>query len=184
MKLNLFLILILSISSCNTSPTNDNEKVLKQEVNSSDEKLNTALPKEISFVDSTNFDNYRPENPLAKDQVNAYQLDKLNFPAENYFLRKEIDFSNSFKTKIFTGITEMEMKTFLVTYDSTGKLIDHLLIAYDEIAESAFRTITRIDENVIHIDEYNYMDGNHPKQTISYVLNSKGEFIKMDILKR
>lgn len=182
MKLNLFSILfILSfITSCNTTSTNDNKKMEEHDVNNSNKELSATISNKINFVDSTNFDNYTPENPLNEKQIVEFQLDKLNFPAEDYFFRKELDFSNSFTTKIFTAMTEMEMKTYLITYNSTGQMIHNIIIAYDEIAESASRTITRIENSIVHIDEYNYMEDNLNKQTNSYVLNNNGEFIKMD----
>ncbi|MCA5003698.1 hypothetical protein [Sphingobacterium bovistauri] len=183
MKLLKHIFILLVLSSCNDT------KEKRKEVNIPD--TNNVLirdtsqvqtveqPSEINITDSTNFDNFKVSIPLKEFEILDLQLKSLDFPAENYYFRYDISISNKFLTKVITATTEMEMKTYLISYDLENNIIDNLVIAYDEIAESAFRTLSKIENKTIYITEYNYMTEEPEKIESKFEIRDNGKIIKL-----
>jgi len=131
----------------------------------------------LPFTDSTNFDNYHEEETFSSDL-----LDKINF---QQIFPDGSDFRIRYKVKLIDSIYsivvtmkqgEHELLTTLLNIDNQFKIKGTLLIAYDEIAESAFRTEGKILSNGIEVTEWNYM-GEEPEKTLKkYILKSNGEF--------
>ena len=71
---------------------------------------------------------------------------------------------------------ENELVTTLVNIDQNNTIIDHLDIAYDEIAESALRTISIISKANIVVEDWNYFNENNQKTTKTYLVTSDGKF--------
>jgi hypothetical protein len=127
--------------------------------------LNKYRTATTPIVDTTNFDNHRIINLLTEKQITLLSLTKvLNIQQDsceelkvgvNYLL----DLSPNFKTIVFYYYpNEHEIYSVLVNYDSAYKMIDFKTIAMDEIAESFFRTVSRIEKNRITITNFKYFN--------------------------
>lgn len=72
------------------------------------------------------------------------------------------------------------MQTFLISYAKEDyKMIDKVVIAYDEIAESAFSSIGKVSRNEIAVTNYNYMADEPVIETQKYRIESSGKFMKL-----
>ncbi len=138
--------------------------------------LPQSLPlKQFPVTDSTSF-----------DQLEALKIADQNFPGsiksqlegtdkKNFSLNYSLPFSNHFTTVVITYQNgDHELFTTLLTLDRNNKIINTLDIAYDEIAESAFRKISVINRENIEVTSWNYMS-EVPEKTIErYKVKSDG----------
>ncbi len=124
-----------------------------------DEVIRAAKGKTLPVVEMTNFDSFIDEDDYEEIDANALKLDQIypDFNNENYRFRPiayyQVPLSNNFHTIVITLLKgEHEMKTVLINYDTEGKPIAHEEVAFDEIAESMSRTVSRISENKLTVN--------------------------------
>lgn len=131
------------------------------------------------IVDSTNFDNYKDQDGLENNLfVNETGFQKKNPDAENIRLRYLLRFSDQYYSTVISYRNgEHEMFTTLINTTKDKKIIDQLPIAYDEIAESAFRKTSTMDQNKIVVEDWNYMNEEPTKETSTYQISKEGNFI-------
>ena len=137
---------------------------------------------EPPFVDSTNF-NYPFEGKiLTSDQIQMLNLDEVfgkeyvEFEQSKIGINYELNLSNKFRTIAFYFyFTYNELISTLVTYDKEFNIIDHITVAYDEIAESIFRTESKIEMDKITISNYKFFNETIVENEIVEITSS-GEF--------
>ena len=154
-------------------------------IDSADKELLQSLPiMEVPLIDSTNFDNFErigvPDNGFLK----RAGLKTSEAEAKNFRLNYHIPFSTSFATVAITYQSgDHELFTALLTLDNQRKVIDRLVIAYDEIAESAFRKTSEIQNDIVVVTSANWMEAAPVYEFETYVLQPDGTFKKL-ILRR
>lgn len=132
------------------------------------------------IIDSTNFDNFEP---MGKPKMNFLlkikaftKRDDISDIALNY----RIPPPGKFTSLVLTyKLGEHELVTSWLTLDERNTIIDKLDIAYDEIAESAFRTTSFIDQDSIWVSHWNYMGDVPLEEKEIYFLQSNGKFEKV-----
>lgn len=142
--------------------------VEKPSVNSNFEKIVNSFPlKSVPAVDSTNYDNIERLSALKDVDLKELKLDKLFSGGSNFKINSRYDLSPDFKTISVTfNKGEMEVYTELLNFTNQGELIDHTVISYDEIAESAFRKWSEISKDKIILTDINYFE--EPAKTEKY----------------
>jgi hypothetical protein len=141
--------------------------------------LATVPFKKVPVVDSTNFDNFNGKDPLSEKLVSQLQLKSLDPNIKHFYARYRIAFTTAVDLMAVTAPAENEMKTFLVSYAKEDyKVIDKVVIAYDEIAESAFSSIGKVSKNEITVTNYNYMTEEPVIETLKYHIEKSGKFSK------
>lgn len=128
--------------------------------NSNFEKIVNSFPlKLVSAVDSTNFDNVDRLSVLKNVDLKELKLDKLFSDGSNFRINSRYDLSPDFKTISVTfNKGEMEVFTELLNFTNQGELIDHMVISYDEIAESALRKWSEISKDKIILTDISYFE--------------------------
>ncbi|UIR57295.1 hypothetical protein LZQ00_05630 [Sphingobacterium sp. SRCM116780] len=178
---------ILLLSSCNQNKVNQKTEKIENNKISFQPKIDTAtkeIPlfkaietRTLPFTDSTNFDNFLGKDSMPDEVISQLHLGDIEPQKEAYFLRYKFPLSTNFESIVVTIQSEMEMSTYVINYSSDFKIIDKLKIAYDEIAESAFCTVSHITTKDIVCDEYNYMEEVPKKETFHYAIDKTGKFI-------
>ena len=120
---------------------------------------------ETPFLDSTNFDNHKADKLLTKRQIKRLGLDQVlkidPYAYENSKIGVNyiLDLSQDFKSIVFYYyFFDHEMSSILVNYSSDFKVIDHKMVAMDEIAESILRTESLIEKDKITITNYQFLN--------------------------
>ena len=133
------------------------------------------LPK----TDSTNFDNFDKKEFLTKKELSLLNFDKVildNIAVENVVANYKLKISDQFKTYVFVyNKGEMEQFSILANYDNDFNFIDSAVIAYDEIAESFFRTISKISKEKIVTTEFDYTQEAETSKTRTYTIEKNGK---------
>lgn len=183
------LLLILITVSCTKSKKATKED--KNIVHETSLTLNDELIEDENFqlfpkiptlsfpmVDSTNFDNYKDKAGIKDDLfIQEIGFQKKNPNAENIRLRYRLRFSDQYYSSVISYRNgEHELFTTLVNTNENKKIIDQLNIAYDEIAESALRKLSAIDQNKIIVEDWNYMNEEPIKKTSTYKISKEGKF--------
>ncbi|WP_341904758.1 hypothetical protein [Fluviicola taffensis] len=169
MHIKLVSIALLSISILSCTPNESTEEAKAAEraellkdpegVKQTKPDLLATVPfKKVPVVDSTNFDNFNGEDKLSKKLVSKLQLKSIDPNYQNFHSRYRIALSTDIDLLVVTLAAENELKTFLISYRKDDyELIDKVMISYDEIAESAFRSVGKITNDGIVVTNYNYM---------------------------
>jgi hypothetical protein len=170
MRFVILAIISVALISCKKEGAVDNQSksdtlsnkitVEKPAENSNFEKIVNSFPlKSIPVVDSTNFDNVERLSVLKNDDLKELKLDKLFSDGSNFKINSRYNLSPDYKTISVTfNKGEMEVFTELLNFTNQGELIDHTEIAYDEIAESAFRKWSEISKDKIILTDTNYLE--------------------------
>ena len=147
-----------------------------------DDPIHNQFPdlpnKSFPLIDSTNFDNYNHQQGIK----NNLFLKKIQFKRdqpeiENSRLRYQVHFSEKFQSVVISYYQgEHELFTTLVNIGEHDQIIDQLDIAYDEIAESAFRKTSSINQNKIVVEDWNYMNDEPIKTITTYQISKEGKF--------
>jgi len=143
--------------------------------------LLTSLPiRHFPITDSTRFENLEklgiPDNGLLK-KIN---FDPRRKDATNFRLNYSIPFSKNFGALVVTyQCGENELFTTLITINNENKIIDKLDVAYDEVAESAFNKVSKIEKDKITITSSNWMEEEPIFDTETYIVESNGKFKKL-----
>lgn len=182
-KLILAAILSSFFLSCNESSDSERRaELLKDPEGTQPAKpdlLATVPFKKVPVVDSTNFDNFNGKDPLSEKLVSQLQLKSLDPNVKHFYAGYRISFTTAVDLMAVTAPAENEMKTFLVSYAKDDyKVIDKVVIAYDEIAESAFSSIGKVSKNEITVTNYNYMTDEPVIETLKYRIEQSGKFTR------
>lgn len=186
-----FLVITTAIlvSSCNNTPENkmsststikdtvSHNTLQKEEVKKPFEYLTS---KEIPYTDSTNFNNYEYSKKNNTEPLLQQISKKLNKKdLVNLAIRYQLPLSSNFSSIVVTyNVGDHELFTTLINIDKSGTIIDHLDIAYDEIAESAFSSSSVINTNVIETTNWNYMEEIPSSEKETFSISTEGKFIK------
>lgn len=182
-KLLLAALLTGFLFSCNSgSDSAQRAELLKDPEGAQPQKpdlLATVPFKRVPVIDSTNFDNFNGKDPLSKKLVSRLTLKILDENAPDFYARYRISFTTAVDLMAVTAVTENEMKTFLIAYSKEDyQLIDRVIIAYDEIAESALSSVGKVTKNEITVTNYNYMGEEPVIETLKYRIEHSGKFSK------
>lgn len=163
------------ISSVTETSVTLNDKLIEDERFQSFPKIPT---RSFPIVDSTNFDNYKDQDGIIDDSFIEKKQFQNNKPeAENIRLRYRLNYSKNYYSVVISYRSgEHELFTTLVTIDETKKIIDELNIAYDEIAESAFRKTSSMDQTKIVVEDWNYFSEEPIKKIANYLVKKDGTF--------
>lgn len=131
----------------------------------------------LPYKDSTNFDNVEKLADLSEKEISQLKLKEL-FPGINSFkVNNRFPFSKNFESLSITYFkSEMELSTELINYTHEGKVIGHMEISYDEVAESAFRKESLIDKNKITVYSINSFEEPVKTEKAEFLINSDGSF--------
>ncbi|MGJ1283668.1 hypothetical protein ACR79P_06595 [Sphingobacterium spiritivorum] len=191
MKTILFAIPFVLLYSCNSKPENKKDlsagdsissavsaDTISKPVSDTKDLTWTGIPvKQLPVTDSTNFDNYKPATKQNPELIEKINLKKAIEDATDFNINYSIPFSEKFETVVVTYHKgEMELCTSMLTVDKNYKIIDILPVAYDEVAESAFRKISTIEKGKITVEDWNYMQEEPTKETHIYTLQENGKF--------
>ncbi|WP_298782623.1 hypothetical protein [uncultured Polaribacter sp.] len=118
---------------------------------------------ELPHRDSTNFDNHKVGKLLTKEQIQELSLDKVfeihpnAYDAHKIGINYAVNLSDNYKSIVFYNyFVDNELGSTLVNYDSDYNILDHKMIAMDEIAESVLRTESTIEKNRIIITNFQF----------------------------
>ena len=183
------LTLILSLSACGQK---ENKSVTGTEITKNqtttkitsipfDSIINTLNKKILPVIDTTNYNNTNPHNLFTKQEIITLQLESIypdffkethNYQAQPAY---KLDYSKDYHTVAFTIFKgENELESVLVIYDLNGKILDHIIIAYDEIAEGWSRKVAYITNNFIRVDQIFWSEIKEVIQT-TYQINNEGK---------
>lgn len=129
--------------------------------------IENTQAKVLPLIDSTNFNNFKPEKFLIKEEIDALQLENIypNFYKEGYNYKAaisyKINFFDDFHTLVVTILkgTE-EIESLLINYSKKEyKLIDKRMITLDTGANGLAETMTKIDDTyLIKVNTFSYKD--------------------------
>lgn len=174
-----------------TIPTDldDSDELLEDDSKNSEsvsfsELINTIPTKELPLIDTTNFDDFieaedfKNIDPMTLKLVSIYpDFEKHGF---NAIAAYKIELSDDYYTLVITikkGDNEMESR--LVNYTLSGDIIDHKIVAYDEIAESMFRTESKLSHNEIVVNKTEWLEDPIIKQ-FTYQIVEDGTINEID----
>lgn len=150
------------------------------------EVIANVQTKKLPHIEDTNFDTFVGEDDYDKVDANALKLDQIypDFNTEGYnyraIVKYKVPISNNFHTLVTTVLKgNHEMETIMVNYDKEGNIIDHKQVAFDEIAESMSRTVSRISENKLVVNRIFWGDIREVEK-IEYEIKSDGSIKKTD----
>lgn len=183
----LFITLLSAVLlSCNGNEKTKNESdslknmPIKEQLEKAD--LLAGVPfRKLPVVDSTSFDDFEGKTVLSKEIAAKLKL-KIDDPEHQHFYsRYRVTLSDKIDAVVVTLAGEFEMQTFLISYTKEDyRVIDKVVIAYDEIAESAFSSIGKVSKTGIVVTNYNYMDEEPVIETLKYQIEPSGRFVKKD----
>ena len=134
------------------------------------------------YKENTDFDNFYDKKGnveyLVITEKDASLLKLENTEDVSIYVQHALGLSSKFTSIIFSYATENELKTILINYNLTGEKVGTLEVAYDEIAESAFRNTSVISKNNIIMVEQNYFDDPPSYTTNTYKIESDGKITK------
>ncbi|WGU68824.1 hypothetical protein QIU18_11165 [Capnocytophaga canimorsus] len=112
--------------------------------------------------------------PVLSDRQARLLLSGLFPDAENFKRVYSVPFSDDF-TSVAVAFQqgEHQFSTILFNLDKNNQIIDYLLIAYDEIAESAVFTESVLNKDSIVVRKEFYEN----VITFTYGISPKGEFV-------
>ena len=172
--LTICLIIIVTLNSCRK----ENSPSTKQN-NSEKSILKKYSEMSLPYTDSTNFDNFSfRKKYLTKVEVGNLELARIfanmNYSKEaKFFIKHRISLSEKYNSIVAVCASENEMYTMLINYNNQLKVIDFKEIAYDEIAESCQRKISKISKNNLEVTERDFCDGSVTKQNFEIRSNGK-----------
>ena len=190
MRLALFGLALAGLLSCKKEAAMENspnEDTVLTKTFSENKPLNPdfktileKFPLKLTpVVDSTNFDNENLLKPLTEADLKELKLDKVFTDGSNFKINSRYELSPEFKTiSVSFNKGEMEISTELLNFNLQGELIDHMEVAYDEIAESAFRKSSQITKDKIVLTDENYLEDPAKIQKFTYKILPSGKIQK------
>ena len=150
------------------------------------ETLNSSKTQTLPQIENTSFDSFTDENDFALIDVKALKLDELypdlNFEDQN---ARAIDvytipIRNDYYSVVVTLLkSEHEMESILINYNAEGDIIDHELVAYDEIAEGMSQVVSRISENILTVNRI-FLGNAKEVEQIEYEIRWDGTIEKVN----
>ncbi len=131
------------------------EITLKDEQTFKTLDLNTIPTKSLPLKVEINFDNYQSLIKLNRTQAKFFA--GLYPNVEEIYLLGKVNYQTSFTNLIVSFKTGEEISTELITIDKDNNIIDNMMIAYDEVADSSHRAIGSLQKDYIIVQHY-YMD--------------------------
>ena len=183
-----FILALLSLTIFSCDKKSESTVIVKEETvtQKTPDKLGEiwkSLPlRSLPLNDSTNFDTFKVGTELIMTEIQLLQLFKV-YPELasvdsqfKVFPSYKLNISdNYYSIVLIIKKGEHELESILLNYDLSENLSGYKVIAYDEIAESFFRTSSRIEKDFVTVTEESYVDGK--KVTIKkFHINRNGEF--------
>ncbi|MEZ4778743.1 MAG: hypothetical protein R2786_05100 [Flavobacteriaceae bacterium] len=189
------LLSFISLSSCGQKQkesglsNNDTTEVIAVEATAPfqfsqqkfDRIIQSIATKPFPVVDTSNFDNITIEKEFNKQEIALLQLEKIYpdifklTPTFKVQPAYKITFSKDFHSVVFTIFKgENELESILINYDLNGNIIDHLVVAYDEIAEGWSKKVGSITKNYLRIDAIFWDEIKEVTQT-TFTINNDGK---------
>ena len=141
--------------------------------------VENSIWKDFPITDSINFNyfNFEGTNKITKKDITKLNLHTIDKYAENYYMNYRVKFSDNFSSLVITIKSgDHELFTYLINFDKDNKMIDKLLIAYDEIAESASMMTSKINRDSILVERTSYWSEPPTKEIKSYIVDENGRF--------
>lgn len=188
MHFKLFSLVLLSIilTACNGNSVKSKPEQKKPEPAQIEKTLQkndllAGIPfKKLPLVDSTSFDDFEGKTVLSKEIASKLKLKSEDPEHQNFYSRYRVALSDDIDAVVVTLAGEFEMQTFLISYTKEDyKVIDKVVIAYDEIAESAFSSIGKVSKNEIAVTNFNYMTDEPVIEIHKYSIGASGKFRKL-----
>lgn len=174
---------MLILISCSSNSENTKNVIIKNSKESPESKdtdisiFNKIETIHFPFIDSTNFDNFKPTNELADKMLDILHLKSIHKDADHFYIQYKAPFSNHFKSIIVTyQVGEHELFTSLINYNNNYEIIDNIVISYDEIAESMFRIESNLSTNLIQVNKSSWIDENLTLEIERYEVLKNGKF--------
>lgn len=193
-RCTLFLITAFLFSACDsktekkTTETQPTEAVTKDSMytepnegsyTAETDRLATLPVKHFPIIDSTNFENFEKSGIPDEGFLKQIKFEPEHIETNNFRLNYKIPFSENFTSVVVTYQSgEHELFTSLITVNKKREIIDRLGIAYDEVAESAFRKTSKIEKDNIVVTAENWMSEEPIFETKTYILQTSGKFKK------
>ena len=150
----LYTILILSISCRNNKQDNNNPTQMHLNVELNETNLGNK-------ADSIDFSSISRLTQAQYDSMQIRNIEDINVYEPKDFSMGRILF-NEKNGKLLTVqiITEGEITEYLLSYNNEGKLMDNLLVAYEDLVEYYSQISTTIKSNEIAVQTitFNYED--------------------------
>lgn len=165
-----FLIILIIIFQILVSCKNKEEKnlenslfnkVQKVEIRDSEflEFIKDLEVKKNPFQENLNFEDFDKYKNFTENEVKVLSLNRINENLISPKIRYRINLSNNFYSIVISYLkNEQELNTEIINYTKEGKLIDHFLIGYDEIAESLLYTNSDIYKDKLVINNSQYFE--------------------------
>ena len=165
-----FLIILIIIFQILVSCKNKEEKnlenslvnkVQKVELRDSEflEFIKALEVKKNPFQENLNFEDFDKYKNFTENEVKVLSLNRINENLISPKIRYRINLSNNFYSIVISYLkNEQELNTEIINYTKEGKLIDHFLIGYDEIAESLLYTNSDIYKDKLVINNSQYFE--------------------------
>lgn len=174
-------LVLIYLTACNGNRTQSNtpdnqsiHKPLKQV-----DLLNHIPFRKAPFADTTNFDNFNNENRLSNTLVSKLHLKSIEPNYEAFYARYRLAVSTNVDAVVVTMSNENELKTYLITFHKVEyEIIDKVIIAYDEIAESMTRTEAKIYSDELVITNYSYWEEEPSIEINRYRIEKSGKLIR------
>jgi hypothetical protein len=156
------------------------------------EVLAQLQTKDLPLVENTNFDSfieaedYDAITPETGIDPKLFQLDQIypDFYGENSNYKiisaYRLVFSDAFYAVVITvQKSGHEMESLLIHYNLEGQRMDHIQVAYDEIAEGMSRSMARINTSGLTVHQV-FWDDLRKIQEVEYGIGRKGEMNQVD----
>jgi hypothetical protein len=197
-----YAVWVALLISCNQKPKEKKEPELVEQEESvvhlepvvdhgettlgSKEAMALIKVKQVPQIDTTNFDRFIDEDDISEIDAQALGIEGIypDFHDEGSKYRAmdsyRLELSPNFHTVVVTYRKgDHEMESTLINYDLEGNIIDHQLVAYDEIAESMSRVESRISENKITVHHIFWAEKKEIEQK-EYSIHGDGIIEEMD----
>lgn len=167
-RVHFLVVMVLALNMFNTnSQTNFKEVYQKFDL------------KQTPICDTTNFDTFKEVKLLEQSEVEMLELNMLypEYVDQNVRFQPayRLGLSNDYITLVLHVLKgDHELESVLVNYSKDQMLLQHLVIAYDEIAEGWSRKYASIQNDVITIVDVFYGE-NKQVDTTKFHINRFGE---------
>lgn len=177
LKIKRLIILVVCALICFSYVVSSNHNFANQ-TNFTFQFIAKYSVKALPLIDSTNFDNYKNPPALTKDQSKLLKLEKLEPNMDVTFrINYRLNFSPNFKSLVLSYYpNEQALTTVLINFTNSYEIIDFKVIAFDEIAESWIKTVSRISNDKIEITERDESSGKVEIKTTRFEIKKDGQF--------
>ncbi|WP_258097355.1 hypothetical protein [Marinoscillum pacificum] len=150
------------------------------------EVINNLQMRTLPWIEHSNFDQFIDEADVKGINHQALKMTEVYPDFEPEGSRYEamtsyrLDLSSNYFTVIVVyKLENYEMLSTLINYDMEGNVIDHVLVAYDEISTGMTQSASRISEDKITYHDIYWTEKKEIRQT-DYKINYDGKIEKGD----